>query len=86
MAPHQPVILDLDGGAGSLLSLLANLDLVEVFAFLEGVEDEVVLEVVLNLSNPGQVENPGVSKEAGVQMQHCCAFLHSPCLEESEHV
>ena len=58
----------------------------EHFAFLVGVEDLVALEVVLNLLDPLQVENPGGSQGAGVQRQCCCAFLHSRCLGGNVHV
>ena len=73
--------------AGSLLSLVAILDLLpsEQFASLLAVEDLVALELVENLLDSVQAENPGGSPGAGVQRQ-CCAFLHSHCLGGSVHV
>ena len=77
----KPVILGQGVVAGSLLSLVAILDLLpsEQFASLLAVEDLVALELVENLLDPVQAENPGGSPGAGVQRQ-CCAFLHSRCL------
>ena len=58
----------------------------EQLDFLVGVEDLVALEVVANLLDPLQVENPGGLEGAGVQRQCCCAFLHSRCLGGNVHV
>ena len=66
---------------GSLWSLVAILDLVDLLAAAEEfpfLVEVVLLEMVLNLLDPVQVGNLGGSQGAGVQIQCCCcAFLHS---------